>query len=126
MNENEIASVVINEAIAIHQAIGPGLLESVYEIILDHELKIKGFNSKRQVLVPFKYKNILWDKSFVADIIVNDLVILEIKSQKTFQELHRMQLLTYLRISNKKLGLVLNFGMELMRDGISRVVNGLI
>jgi GxxExxY protein len=74
---------------------------------------------------PFKYKNIVLEKTFIADIIVNDLVILEIKSQKSSQELHRMQLLSYLRISNKKLGLVLNFGMRLMRNGISRVVNGL-
>lgn len=125
MNENQIVTAVLDEAIMLHKKLGPGLLESVYEAALSYELREKGFEIKQQAFMPFEYKKIVLNKSFVADIMVNDLVILEIKSQKTNQEIHRMQLLSYLRISRKKLGLVLNFGMELMIDGISRVANGL-
>jgi GxxExxY protein len=100
-------------------------LESVYETILAYELKNKGLTVAQQVTIPFKYKSIVLPKAFVADLIVNDLIILEIKSQKSFHESHRMQLISYLKISEKKLGLLLNFGMERMMEGVSRVANGL-
>ena len=125
MHENQIATIILDEAVKIHRELGPGLLESVYETILSHELKESGLQISQQVPIPFKYKHILLPKAFIADIVVNDTLILEIKSQKTKHEIHQMQLLSYLKISRKKLGLLLNFGMERMMDGVSRVVNGL-
>jgi len=125
MHENQLAASILDEAVKIHRELGPGLLESVYETILFHELKENGLRVTQQVSIPFRYKNILLPKAFVADIVVNDLLILEIKSQKTNHEVHRMQLLSYLKISQRKLSLLLNFGMERMMDGVSRVVNGL-
>ena len=101
------------------------MLESVYEMILSHELRASGLQVSQQMPIPFKYKNVLLPKAFIADIVVNDLIILEIKPQKTHHEIHRMQLLSYLKISHKKLGLLLNFGMERMMEGVARVVNGL-
>jgi len=125
VNEDQIATIVLDEAFRLHKNLGPGLLESVYETVMVYELKNRGLNPHSQVSVPFVYNNVRFEKSFVADIIVNECVILEIKSLKSNHELHRMQLLSYLKVANKKLWLVLNFGMRLMREGISRVVNGL-
>lgn len=125
MDENRIATCVLDEAVKLHKNLGPGLLESVYETILTHELKNNGLQVTQQVSIPFNYKNIVLPKAFVADLIVNDLLIVEIKSQKSAHDIHRMQLLSYLKVSNKKLGLLLNFGMGKMMEGVSRVVNGL-
>src|SRR3990167_3808921 len=88
MHENQIATIILDEAVKIHRDLGPGLLESVYETILSHELKENGLQVTQQVAIPFKYKNILLPKAFIADIIVNDLIILEIKSQKAEHEIH--------------------------------------
>jgi len=125
MNENEIAKIVGDAAHHIHKDTGPGLLESVYEIVLAHELKNRNLNVERQVSVPVVYKNIKLDEGFRADLIVEDKVIVELKSVENVVPVHKKQLLTYLRLSNKKLGLLINFGSELIRDGISRVVNNL-
>lgn len=125
MHENQIATIILDEAVKIHRELGPGLLESVYETILSHEIKESGLQVTQQVSIPFRYKNIILPKAFIADIVVNDSLILEIKSQKANHEVHRMQLLSYLKISKRQLGLLLNFGMEKMMDGVSRVVNGL-
>ena len=125
MHENQIATIILDEAVKIHRELCPGLLESVYETILSHEIKESGLQVTQQVSIPFRYKNIILPKAFIADIVVNDSLILEIKSQKANHEVHRMQLLSYLKISKRKLGLLLNFGMEKMMDGVSRVVNGL-
>jgi GxxExxY protein len=125
MTENEIAKRVVDAAYHVHTRLGPGLLESVYEVVLDHELKQRGLQSVRQVPVAIAYDSLRFDEGFRADIIVEGKVILELKSVETVAKVHKKQLLTYLRLTDKKLGLLINFGAELIRDGISRVVNGL-
>ena len=126
MTENEIAKQVVDAAYRVHTRLGPGLLESVYEVVLVHELKKRGLNSVRQIAVPIQYDSIAFDEGFRADVIVEDKVILELKSVEAVAKVHKKQLLTYLRLTDKKLGLLVNFGEELIRDGISRVVNGLV
>ncbi len=104
---------------------GPGLLESVYETVLAYELEKRGLRIKRQVPVAIVYENLKFDEGFRADLIVEDKVIIELKSVEKVNPVHKKQLLTYLRLTDKKLGLLINFGSEFIRDGISRVVNGL-
>jgi len=125
MTENEIAKIVVDSAFQIHKRLGPGLLESVYEIVLAYELKKRGLNVKRQVPVAIVYNDIKFDEGFRADLIVEGKVIVELKSVEKVVPVHKKQLLTYLRLADKRLGLLINFGSELIRDGISRVVNGL-
>ncbi|MFC1766293.1 GxxExxY protein [Planctomycetota bacterium] len=125
MNENEISKIVVETAIAIHREIGPGLLESVYEAILCHELNSRRLQVKQQVGIPIRFRDLQFDQGFRADIIVEDKVILELKSIEHVSAVHRKQLLTYLRLSGMKLGLLLNFGEGLMHRGITRLVNGL-
>jgi len=125
MTENEISKVVVDAAIAVHRELGPGLLESVYETILDDELNQRGLKTKRQVAIPIVCRGQSFDEGFRADIIVEDKVILELKSIEAVHAVHSKQLLTYLRLTNTKLGLLLNFGESMMKSGISRVVNGL-
>ena len=124
MHENEIAKVIVNAAIGVHKEIGPGLLETVYEVILAHELKNCGLKIKRQVVVPIKYKDIEFVEGFRADIVVEDKVIIELKSVETVKKAHKKQVLTYLRLTGCKLGFLLNFGEALMKNGISRIING--
>lgn len=125
MTENEIAKIIVDAAFQIHKRLGPGLLESVYEVVLAHELKKRGVRVKRQVPVAIVYDDIKFDEGFRADLIIEDKVIVELKSVENIVPVHKKQLLTYLRLSDKRLGLLINFGSELIRDGISRVVNGL-
>jgi hypothetical protein len=125
MTENEIAKIVVDSAFQIHKRLGPGLLEAVYEIVLAHELKKRGLNVKRQVPVAIVYDDIKFDEGFRADMIVEEKVIVELKSVERVIPVHKKQLLTYLRLTDKRLGLLINFGSEMIRDGISRVVNGL-
>jgi len=125
MSENEIAKIIVDAAFQIHKKLGPGLLESVYEIVLAYELKKRGLNVKRQVPVAIGYDDIKFDEGFRADLIVEEKVIVELKSVEKVVPVHKKQLLTYLRLADKRLGLLINFGVELIRDGISRVVNGL-
>jgi len=125
MTENEIAKIIVDAAFQIHKRLGPGLLEIVYEVIFAHELKKSGLNVKRQVPVAIVFDGIKFDEGFRADLIVEDKVIIELKSVENIAPVHKKQLLTYLRLTDKKLGLLINFGSELIRDGISRVVNGL-
>jgi len=125
MTENEIAKIIVDVAFQIHKRLGPGLLESVYEVILAHELKKRGLRVKRQVPVPIVFDEIKFDEGFRADLIVEEKVIVELKSVEKVSRVHKKQLLTYLRLADKRLGLLINFGAELIRDGISRVVNGL-
>ena len=125
MTENEIAKIVVNAAYQVHTNLGPGLLESVYEIALAYELDKKGLKVKRQVPVPIVYDTIKFDEGFRADMIVEEKVIIELKSVETIQRVHKKQLLTYLRLTDKKLGLLINFGTDLFKNGISRIVNGL-
>lgn len=124
-SENDIGKVVVDAAVAIHRELGSGLLESVYEAILADELTDRGLNVERQVLVPIQYRGKQIDAGYRADIVVNDLVVLELKSIETLRDVHKKQLLTYLKLSGKKLGFLLNFGEELMKNGLVRVVNGL-
>ena len=125
MTENQIGTIVVETAIAIHRELGPGLLESVYEIVLAHELKARNLNIERQVPIPISYKGIQFDEGFRADMIVERKVLLELKSVEQTNRAHKKQVQTYLRLTGHKLGHLLNFGEALMKDGISRCVNGL-
>ena len=125
MDENEIGRKVVDAAIAVHRELGPGLLEIVYEVILARELQERGLRVERQVSVPIAYRGIHFNEGFRADIIVESKVIVELKSIESVNNAHKKQLLTYLRLTGKKLGFLLNFGEGLMKDGIVRTVNGL-
>ena len=122
--ENEIATVILDAAFKIHRTLGPGLLESVYQATLDFELQKRGLRVLQQVGLPVYYEDIKLELGFRVDLIVADKVIIEIKSIETLAPVHKKQLLTYLRLMNLRLGLLLNFNVELMKNGIQRVVNG--
>jgi GxxExxY protein len=115
---------VVDRAMRIHRDLGPGLLESVYEAILERELIEAGLRVKRQVSVPLEYAGLKFKESFRADLIVDDRVIVEIKAVEEVAKAHKRQLLTYLKLTNLQIGLLVNFGVAMMRDGIVRVVNG--
>jgi GxxExxY protein len=123
--ENEIAKLVVDAAYHVHTKLGPGLLESVYEVALAHEIEKRGLAIKRQVSIPIQYDELVFDEGFRADIIVEDSVILELKSVEAVAPVHKKQLLTYLRLADKRLGLLLNFGAPLIKKGIFRIVNNL-
>jgi len=125
MTENEIGTIVIESAIEIHRELGPGLLESVYEVVLSKELQDRGLNVQRQVPVPIEYKGMRFTEGFRADIIVEGKVILELKSIEKVVSAHKKQVQTYLRLTGCKLGYLLNFGEDVMKSGITRCVNGL-
>jgi len=125
MTENQLSGHIVNAAYTIHTTLGPGLLESVYETTLAHELEKRGIKVLRQQALPVVYESIRMDIGFRADLIVGDKVIVEIKSIDAISPVHRKQLLTYLRLTGKRLGLLINFNVELIRDGITRVVNRL-
>jgi len=125
MTENEIGTIVVDAAIAVHRELGPGLLESVYEIVLAHELQKRGLKVDRQVPVPIVYEGITFEEGFRADVIVEGKVIVELKSVEKATPAHKKQVQTYLRLTGRKLGYLLNFGEELMKAGITRCVNGL-
>jgi len=125
MHENEIGTEIVEAAIAIHRKLGPGLMETVYEVVLTHELKQRGFQVERQVPVSIEYRGIRFDEGFRADAIVNDRVLIELKSVKRLTAAHRKQIQTYLRLTGMKLGYLLNFGEALMKNGIVRAANGL-
>ena len=125
MPENEIAKIVVDAAFQIHKRLGPGLLESVYEVVLAHVLKRRGLKVKRQAPVAIVFDGIKSDEGFRADLIVEEKVIVGLKSVENVIPVHKKQLLTYLTLADKRLGLLINFGAELIRDGVSRVVNGL-
>jgi GxxExxY protein len=125
MTENEIATQVVDAAFKIHTTLGPGLLETVYEVVLAHELQKRGLRVERQVPIPIAWEGIKFNEGFRADIIVEGKVIVELKSVETVAPVHKKQVLTHLRLMNLKLGLLINFGEELIKNGISRIVNGL-
>jgi GxxExxY protein len=125
MTENEIGKAVVDSALAVHRELGPGLLESVYEVILAHELQQRGLRVVRQVPIPLEFRGIKFEEGFRADIVVEGKVILEIKSIEQVGRAHKKQLQTYLRLTGYKLGFLLNFGDILMKRGITRLVNGL-
>ncbi len=125
MTENEIGTVVIDAAITVHRELGPGLLETVYEVVLARELQERGLRVERQVPVDIVYKGIRFDEGFRADLRVEDQVIVELKSVETVTAAHKKQVQTYLRLTGCRLGYLLNFGEALMKTGITRCVNGL-
>src|SRR5579859_16713 len=125
MNENDVAKVVVDAAYHIHVELGPGLLESVYEAVLAKELEKRGCRVERQKPIDFVFAGDAFDEGFRADLLVNDLVLVELKSTEQPHPVHKKQLKTYLRLSGKRLGLLINFGTELFKDGVSRVVLGL-
>ncbi len=125
MSENEISNKVIGIAIELHRKLGPGLLESVYESALAYDLKESGLKVLQQVAMPFEYKEIKLDVGYRLDLLIENKVIVEIKSVEVLAPVHYAQLLTYLRLSNLKLGLLINFNTKLLKEGIHRIVNGL-
>lgn len=124
-DRNEIATIIVDAAYTIHKRLGPGLLESVYETTLAYELAKRGLQLRRQQAMPVVYESVKMDIGFRADLIVDGKVIVEIKSVEAISPVHRKQLLTYLRLTDNRLGLLINFNVELIKDGITRVVNNL-
>jgi GxxExxY protein len=125
VTENEIAHLVVDSAYRVHTALGPGLLESVYEAILSVELSTRDMPHVRQQPVPVVYGALRLSMGFRADLVVDDKVVIEVKSIEQIAPVHKKQLLTYLRLMDKRLGLLINFNVALIKNGIVRVVNGL-
>ena len=125
MTENEIAKQIVDVAFKIHTTLGPVLLESVYETVMSYELQKRGLRVRRQQAIPVVYEDVRMDLGFRADLIMGSKVVVEIKSVEALAPVHKKQLLTYLRLMDKRLGLLINFNVELIKHGISRVVNGL-
>jgi GxxExxY protein len=126
MTENDLSNLIIGAAIEVHKQLGgPGLLESVYEEALCYELELRGLSVKRQIPVALVYKGKLLSKRLILDLLVEDLVIVEAKAVENYNDIYQAQLLTHLRLTDKRLGLVVNFGEKYVRDGIHRVVNEL-
>lgn len=126
MKENDIGTIIVDCALELHRNLGPGLLETVYEVTLARALERRGLVVQRQVAVPIEYQGEIFSEGFRADLIVGKLVIVELKSIERVTPAHKKQLLTYLRLTGLKLGYLLNFGEALMRDGITRTINGSI
>ena len=125
MTEDDIGTAVVDAAVHIHRELGPGLLESVYEVVLAHELRGKGLRVDRQSSIPVEYHGLKFDEGYRADLLVESKVIIELKCVERLNNAHKKQLLTYLRLADKKLGYILNFGETLMKHGITRIVNRL-
>ena len=125
MRENEIGEALLGCAFRVHSALGPGLLESAYEICLLHELTKTGMAARRQVSLPVTYDGLELDAGYRIDLLIEDIVIVEVKAVERLLPIHTAQLLSYLRLSDRKLGYLLNFNTVQMRRGIKRVVNGL-
>ena len=124
MDENAIGTIVVDCAVKLHKSLGPGLLETVYEAVLAKQLVRAGLVMDRQKPIPIEFDGLKFDEGFRADLVVNGLVILELKSIEEVHPVHKKQLLTYLKLTNLKLGYLLNFGDELMKNGITRIING--
>jgi GxxExxY protein len=124
MSENEIGKLVVDECIHLHRALGPGLLEIVCEVTLARRLEKKGLKVVRQVSVPIECEGEQFDKEFRADLMIEEKIILELKSVEKISPVHQKQLLTYLKLTGLKLGFLLNFGDGLLKNGITRTING--
>jgi len=124
MHENEIGTVIVDCAVHLHQDLGPGLLETVYEVTLARKLEKRGLSVQRQVPIAIEYEGQRFDEGFRADLIVEGKVIIELKSAEKVHPVYKKQLLTYLRLTEMKLGYLLNFGEALMKDGITRTIHG--
>ena len=125
MHENDVSAAVLDAAIAVHRALGPGLLESVYEVSLAHVLRQRGLRVARQVPISITFDGITFDEGFRADLIVENLVLIELKSLERVAPVHKKVVLTYLRLSGLRLGLLVNFGAPVLKDGYERLVNDL-
>lgn len=125
MSHDEIARLIVDCALALHREIGPGLLETVYEVLLCDALREKGLSVERQKPIPIQFRGKRFDEGFRADLIVENLVLVELKSVSALAPVHRKQVLTYLRLAELKLGLLINFGGEVLKGNIHRLVNGL-
>ena len=123
--ENDISGDIIDAAYKVHTRLGPGLLESVYEAVLAHEIAARKHNVERQVPIAIRYDDLVFDVGFRADLLVDGLVIVELKSVEHVLPVHKKQVLTYIRLANKRLGLLLNFGADRIKDGITRLVTDL-
>ena len=124
MHENDIATKIIGAAIEVHKQLGPGLLESTYETCLAFELRQIGFNVDQQLALPVVYKDVKLNAGYRIDILVESKIILEIKSVDSLADIHTAQLLTYLKLKDLKLGLLINFNEVLLKNGLKRVLNG--
>jgi iron complex transport system substrate-binding protein len=122
---NKISGEIVDVAFHIHSKLGPGLLELVYEVILARELEKRGLLAERQRIVPIEWEDIRFDEGFRADLVVENAVVVELKSVEQIAPVHSKQLLTYLRLLDCRLGLLINFGAPVMKDGIKRIVNNL-
>ncbi len=125
MDENQISKIIVDCCYRIHKNLGPGLLESVYLEILIYELKKSGLACEKEVGIPINYEGVKLDLGFRADLIIEHLVIVELKAVEKVLPVHKKQLTTYLKLTRMKLGLLVNFNVNLIKDGIERVVNGL-
>ena len=125
MKENEISAIIVDTAVYLHKKLGSGLLENVYEVILAKLLAQKGLHVQRQVSIPIDFEGEHFDEGFRVDIFVEGKVIIELKSVEKISTAHKKQLLTYLKLTNTKLGLILNFGAATMLEGIDRIANEL-
>lgn len=125
MSENELATAIVDAALKIHRTLGPGLLESVYQATLSVELKKRGLSVVQQLGLPVYYEGVKLTLGYRVDLLVGDKVIVEIKSVEALAPVHRKQVQTYLRLMDLRLGLLINFNVELIKNGIQRVVNGL-
>jgi GxxExxY protein len=125
MDINELSNRIIGAAIEVHKTLGPGLLESIYEECLGHELSLRGISFERQKPLIVTYKGKTLDCGYRLDLVVEKQIIIELKSCESIEPIHRAQLLTYLKLSDLRLGLLLNFNVPMMRDGIVRIVNAL-
>ena len=123
--ENDISGDIIDAAYKVHTRLGPGLLESAYEAVLAHEIAARKHNVERQVPIAIRYDDLVFDVGFRADLLVDGLVIVELKSVEHVLPVHKKQVLTYIRLANKRLGLLLNFGADRIKDGITRLVTDL-
>lgn len=126
MTENEIARQIVDAAYKVHTTLGPGLLESAYEAVLAYELSQRGLRAECQVPMPVRYGAVALEVGFRADMIVEDKVIIELKSVEKVAPVHAKQLLTYLKLADRRLGLLINFGEARIKDGIQRIVNNLV
>ena len=124
MKTNDITQIILDAAFHVHTTLGPGLLESVYEVVLAHELKKRGLRVERQKPIAICYEELTFEEGFRADLLVEDKVIVELKSVERLAPVHPKQVLTYLRLSGKRVGLLLNFGEARLKDGIERIING--
>lgn len=124
MSENEISKCVLDAAFVVHSKLGPGLLESVYEVVLAHELRKRGLGVERQKPMPIEYVGIRFDEAYRSDLVIESKVVVELKSVVALSAMHAKQVLTQLRLSGLKLGLLIKFGEAHLRNGIKRLING--